>query len=345
MPEMTARLGTSALATLCLAGAGLASAWALAGEPPSLGLPIDCRVGADCFVMQYVDHDEGKGHRDFQCRHRTYDGHSGTDIALSDPTTMEKGVAVLAAAGGKVTARRDGVADMNVRDQGSEAIRHRECGNGVIIDHGDGWSTQYCHMRRGTVLPRVGQNVKAGERIGEIGLSGDTEFPHVHLTVRHGNRVIDPFVGAVEDIHTSCGVGERPLWNRSALAALEYRPVTVYRSGFVGTKPAPEDVRRFRVLPEATIDAGSPSLTLFFVIIGLARHDKVLVRIVGPDGGTVREFRHTADADRIIQAGFSNAGRPGPRWKPGRYTGLIEIELGPASGTGTVRQEVSTELR
>ena len=39
-----------------LLGALLQAAVVCAGEPPSLGLPLDCRVGEDCFVQNYVAH-------------------------------------------------------------------------------------------------------------------------------------------------------------------------------------------------------------------------------------------------------------------------------------------------
>ena len=38
---------------------------------------------------------------------------------------------------------------------GPTATAGRNCGNGVTLDHGDGWQTQYCHMRRGSVAVKV----------------------------------------------------------------------------------------------------------------------------------------------------------------------------------------------
>lgn len=68
--------------------------------------------------------------------------------SIRDRRAMEEGAVVVAAAPGRVRGVRDGVSDASVRDTGTEAVKDRECGNGVLIEHGDGWETQYCHLQR-----------------------------------------------------------------------------------------------------------------------------------------------------------------------------------------------------
>ena len=101
-----------------------------------LAFPVDCTLGATCHIQQYADHDPGPGARDFTCGPLSYDGHDGTDIALATRAEMAAGVSVLAAASGRVKGMRDGIADF------APVIADKECGNGVVIDHGDGWETQ-----------------------------------------------------------------------------------------------------------------------------------------------------------------------------------------------------------
>jgi D-3-phosphoglycerate dehydrogenase len=48
-------------------------------------------------------------------------------------------------------------------------IAGRECGNGVVIAHEDGWETQYCHMRRGSVAVQPGERVARGQTLGLVG--------------------------------------------------------------------------------------------------------------------------------------------------------------------------------
>ena len=84
-------------------------------------------------------------------------------------------------------AARDGVADF------APFRRGQDCGNGVLVDHGDGWETQYCHMKQGSVRVTSGDAVGAGAVLGQIGQSGMAAFPHLHLSVRHNADKIDPF--------------------------------------------------------------------------------------------------------------------------------------------------------
>jgi murein DD-endopeptidase MepM/ murein hydrolase activator NlpD len=175
------------------ATAVLAPAAATQAAPPRLSLPLACSLGKTCEIQHYVDRDPGPGTRDYRCGPQTYDGHNGIDIRLMDMAAQRRGVNVLAAAAGRVARLRDGVAERVVGQPGAADVNTQECGNGVVIDHGDGWETQYCHMARGSVVVKVGQQVAAGAPLGRVGLSGKTEFPHLHLTVRHGAQVVDPF--------------------------------------------------------------------------------------------------------------------------------------------------------
>ena len=111
--------------------------------------PLACALGEDCFIQQYVDHDPGPDARDYTCGSATYDGHDGTDIRVKTLADMERGVDVLASHSGVVVGARDGEPDHVVKtDADRAAVVDKECGNGVLIEAGDGWATQY---RRGTL--------------------------------------------------------------------------------------------------------------------------------------------------------------------------------------------------
>ena len=189
-------------------------------EETGLGLPLVCHLGETCWVANYVDVEPTEAARDFRCKGRTYNAHDGTDFAIRDRAVMEQGVTVIAAAPGTVLRVRDGVEDRALTDEGSKrAIAGRECGNGVVLEHDGGWQTQYCHLRRGSIRVRVGERVERGRPLGLVGLSGRTEFPHVHLTVRRNGQVIDPFTGRLQS--AGCGGEEKPLWLADAYVSYE----------------------------------------------------------------------------------------------------------------------------
>ncbi|HEY0157620.1 MAG TPA: M23 family metallopeptidase [Thermoanaerobaculia bacterium] len=57
-------------------------------------------------------------------------------------------------------------------------------GNVVIIDHGSGEFSVLGHMRQGSVPVKTGERVKRGQKIGELGASGDAMFPHLHYQLQ-----------------------------------------------------------------------------------------------------------------------------------------------------------------
>ncbi len=102
--------------------------------------------------------------------------HSGIDIGAG------YGDAVMAAGSGTVIYVEEPCPGCNTGGSGY--------GNYVIIDHGNGLSTLYAHMR--DVYVSTGQYVSCGECIGEVGSTGTSTGAHLHFEVRVNGSTVDP---------------------------------------------------------------------------------------------------------------------------------------------------------
>jgi hypothetical protein len=267
-----------------------------------LELPLACEPGRTCIVQNYFDQDPGPGVRDHACLSRTYDGHDGTDFRVPNLTAMRAGVAVLASATGTVRAVRDGEPERLLAD-GEKAPAGRECGNGVVLTHPDGWETQYCHLARGSVAVAVGDVVAAGGELGRVGLSGQTQFPHVHLNVRRNGAKVDPF--APGPAPSGCGEGA-PLWSAAALASLSTGSPLILDAGFSTGAVSSSDAERGDL---EVPDAGSAAIVAWVRAIGLEAGDVQSLRLVSPTGevtGDPQPPLERAKATYVLSAGKRN---------------------------------------
>lgn len=282
-----------------------------------LALPLDCVPGESCFIQHYPDHDPGPGRQDFACGTITYDGHDGTDFALPSLAALAAGVTVRAAAPGVVRAARDGMPDVTHGSAGAPDTEGRDCGNGVLIRHADGWETQYCHLKQGSITVRPGDPVALGTPLGQVGLSGRTQFPHLHLTLRRQGRWIDPFAPEAAD---RCGTPAQDLWAQD---------LPLSRGGIIGAGFAP-DIPAFDRIKAGDVPAPAteaPALVLWAYLYGTQEGDRLTLTLTGPQGAVAAQ---DLVLERTQAQSFRAIGRQrrDPAWPAGQYHGSAELRRG-----------------
>jgi murein DD-endopeptidase MepM/ murein hydrolase activator NlpD len=101
---------------------------------------------------------------------------------FSGEGAFHTGVDISGQYGAPVRATADGVV--------IEAGEHAGYGRLLEIDHGFGVTTYYAHLS--TFAAPVGVQVKRGDVIGYVGVSGRTTGPHVHYEIRINDTPVNP---------------------------------------------------------------------------------------------------------------------------------------------------------
>ncbi|WP_282610604.1 M23 family metallopeptidase [Pelagibius sp. Alg239-R121] len=304
-----------------------------------LSLPLECEIGSNCFIQQYVDVDPGPTKQDYACGSATYDGHKGTDFRVRTLADVARGIPVVASAAGQITGLRDGTQDRLVKTKADRAaVQNKECGNGVVITHEDGWQTQYCHLRKGSLTVKEGDVVARGDRLGLVGYSGNASFPHVHLSVRKDGKTIDPFRGA--EGGPACGAGSAPLWSTQTLAKLEYQASQLLHIGFSEGPVKIGDVER------GTVQGFMPAMSSRALVawgwaINLRKNDQIITTLVSPRGELARNTA-TLDRNKAQYMLFAGKKRPARGWPAGNYHAVFTVIR---NGKAVIKSDLPVDLR
>jgi murein DD-endopeptidase MepM/ murein hydrolase activator NlpD len=168
-----------------------------------------------------------------------YGKHKGTDFMLIGGfDQMDNGTNyIVAAADGRVTTLKDKYYDRchltagaSDNDPGIDVTCDGQNGdasdggsfdaNEIVINHGFGTTdkryavtSRYLHIKQGSARVELGQFVRCGQVIAEIGSSGNSSAPHLHFEVTHDGQIVDPYKGLYswQRYWTAQSVGEREL--------------------------------------------------------------------------------------------------------------------------------------
>lgn len=147
--------------------------------------------------------------------------HTGVDLSVPEGTQV------------KVVA--DGVVKRASEDDVNGKV--------IIVDHGRGVTTAYCHNSR--LLVTTGEAVRAGQVISESGNTGRSTGPHLHYQLELGRRPVDPFVfrghRAVQELPTVAPPAPPPSPGTPKPVAAPPGPSKALKAAFEAAGAAPPE--------------------------------------------------------------------------------------------------------
>ena len=101
---------------------------------------------------------------------------------ISGQNALHEGIDFIADVGTPIFAAAGGMVVL--------AGRHHQYGNMVEIDHGNDFITRYAHASK--LFANVGEIVRRGRKIAEVGSTGRSTGPHLHFEVRYKGVAQNP---------------------------------------------------------------------------------------------------------------------------------------------------------
>lgn len=163
------------------------------------------------------------------------DGHTHPPGSADLDSYYIFGEPLLAPADGIVTSIVDGLADQPIGSRDNE----HQAGNHLVIEVSEGRYLLLAHLREGSIKVDVGDPVTAGQTIAQVGNSGNTIEPHVHIQAFN----LPSFEMADEDIVE--------LLRTAHTYSLVLRDVTLIRNGSESEPPVVDPRRGDIVKPES----------------------------------------------------------------------------------------------
>ncbi len=249
----------------------------------TLELPIDCKLGENCWIANLPRHFHENQEVDYKCSSKTYSGNKATDFILETIEEMNQGIDVLSPFDGIVKSVQDGIKDNDLNIHRLDKTEDHECGNNVLVVTDD-FEAQLCHMQQNSISVKVGDQVVAGESLGSVGLSGKTGHPQLSFIFRKRNQdgtvsEIDPFYGE----QLGCGLPPKPFWANANYLSNNTKNGIVYNYGIAFQIPDPQKVRSGYY--KRIIQPHKPKMIMVFAdILSIDKGHKIKVQFLDSAG-------------------------------------------------------------
>ena len=293
-----------------------------------LSFPLQCSIGEDCFIASYVDLFYTKEQKDYLCReHMTVNNNKGVKIRIRDVSAMENGIPVYAAASGMVIRKRDGIDDKLVTsDTEAKEVQSIAHGNVIIIEHDDGYKTIYSHLAKDSINFELGDEVKRGDKIAKMGMSGFTKYPHLHFAVTYNDQPIDPFSGSKQNNECAASTSEA-LWEQKITDAFKrYRDTHILKTGFAKEDPKTHEILYGNYDTE-TLNDLTEKLVFWSYTQALEKNDRIVLSLFDPEGNLIDYKKNTLEKSYPQHIGY--VGRKISKGNEFNFQGIpIEIRCG-----------------
>lgn len=230
--------------------------------------PIAGKYGKDYIIVNHVDWGIGDSVKDAWCGSKSYNGHQGTDFTLRNFIQMDSGVNVLACDTGVVTFVKDGIFDKE-----TESVISKGLGNYIAIAHSGKFYSYYGHLKKNSLLVKVGDTVLPGQVIAQVGSSGNSTDPHLHFEWWYDSSIlIDPFLGP-------CGNGYS-YWKDQIPYDTSF---AVWNSGLTRDSLDLNKIRFQETRLDTFTTITDPIINYWSLLYGLKKGDSIEIEWYAPD--------------------------------------------------------------
>lgn len=251
--------------------------------PTKFAWPLAGKLFEDFGISNENDVDPSSNSVDQFGRTIYANGHIGWDIAPGPFSANDNGLEVLATADGIVTWASDGIFDREI-ETGKFAT------NGFGIDHGNGFASLYVHLRRDSITVKPGDSVKAGQRLGLVGSSGNSSGPHLHFEVTRNGRGVNLMIG--REFYLTPDIEDR--FQRAGMTYLSVSNRPVIGADYL------ESISSSRVFLANEVNRA----ILWFTVMGWKRPGPLTIETRRPDGSLLWKYDFPMNYD----AGFTTIG-------------------------------------